>query len=299
MIKEFSNHISYLAAALLLILLTACNAENATDQKAEIAGLLAPREAVDALDQATADVRKASVSEIEYDIDLALARDSELFSGEVIIRFNLSNQGSDSDLSIDFGGGKVQNVLLNGTQETVSYNGFFISLPATGLQSGPNTATIRFTHPYSEDGTGLHRFVDPVDGLTYLYSYLWPYYANRLFPVFDQPNLKARFTLSVQAPDDWVVVSMANGLAEAPAGDGTTTWRFETTPLMSSYAFSLHAGPYTVWQADADGIPMRLMARQTLAEFVAVEEWFDISRRGLRYYGDYFDIPYPDRKSVV
>jgi aminopeptidase N len=62
---------------------------------------------------------------------------------------------------------------------------------------------------------------------------------------------------------------------------------------MATYAFSLHAGPYTVWEADADGIPMRLMARQSLAEFVAVEEWFDITRRGLSYYDDYFDIPYP------
>ena len=57
--------------------------------------------------------------------------------------------------------------------------------------------------------------------------------------------------------------------------------------------FSLHAGPYRIWKDDADGIPIRLMARQSLAQFVAVDEWFDVTRRGLAFYGRYFDIPYP------
>ena len=67
-----------------------------------------------------------------------------------------------------------------------NYNEYFIIVPATALQDGSNTIDIDYRHPYDEDGTGLHRFVDPEDGLTYLYTYLWPYYANRLFPSFDQ-----------------------------------------------------------------------------------------------------------------
>jgi aminopeptidase N len=276
-------------------MLAACQPRDPSGETAAPAGPVDTRPATAALDKETADARKARVSDVEYELTMELGKDGDQFSGEVTIRFQLADPVSVpmADLTVDFGGGSVQSLELNGRTENIRYNGYFLTLPAANLQGGANTARIRFAHPYSADGTGLHHFVDPVDGLTYLYSYLWPYYANHLFPAFDQPNLKARFKLNVKAPQDWVVVSTAGGKADPAASDGTATWRFETTPRLATYAFSLHAGPYTVWEADADGIPMRLMARQSLAEFVEVDEWFEVSRRGLQYYGDYFEIPYP------
>jgi len=287
-----------LTPLLLLGLFTACQSEEAGDQSATISASASARPPADALDKATADARRIRVSGVEYDLSVALDPNLPQFGGEVTIRFNLAESESRAtdDLTLDFGGGIVFDVRLNGSLTDSRYNGYFLTLPATGLRSGLNTMTVRYEHPYSEDGTGLHHFVDPVDDLTYLYTYLWPYYANRLFPSFDQPNLKARISLTVRAPGDWTVVSMAPGHPEALDGDGNRTWRFDTTPPMATYAFSLHAGPYQVWEADADGIPMRLLARRSLAGFVAVDEWFDVTRRGLRYYGDYFDIPYPFTK---
>ncbi|HET6565339.1 MAG TPA: M1 family aminopeptidase, partial [Xanthomonadales bacterium] len=251
------------------------------------------RPAIDSLDMATAQNRKARIGDVSYDIEITLDRDSEQFSGAVTIQFELSQSVAESDLTLDFGGGQVLGSVLNGNNVELPYNDFFITLPGTGLQPGNNELSIQFRQDYSENGAGLHRFVDPEDGLTYLYSYLWPYYANRVFPAFDQPNLKARFSLQVNAPEDWVVVSTTKGEAQPAAANGMTHWRFDTTPKIATYAFSLHAGPYTVWEADADGIPLRLMARQSLAEYVAVDEWFEVTRRGLQYYDDYFEIPYP------
>ena len=252
--------------------------------------VLPERPVVDALDRHTADARKARVSAVEYDLFVDLHGSKDHFGGKVTVTFELSDPAS--DLTLDFGGGTVQRLEVNGRSVGIDYNGHFLTLPPTALQRGANTATIEFEHPYDIDGTGLHRFVDPVDGLTYLYTYLWPYYANRLFPVFDQPNLKATISLSVLAPQDWTVVSTGTASTEA-AGNGATLWRFSTTPPMSTYVFSLHAGPYRIWQDDADGVPIRLMARQSLAPFVAVDEWFDVTRRGLAFYGRYFEIPYP------
>ena len=60
-------------------------------------------------------------------------------------------------------------------------------------------------------GEGLHRFVDPVDGAVYLYSQFETADAKRMFACFDQPDLKARYTLTVTAPADWKVVSNAIG----------------------------------------------------------------------------------------
>ena len=273
-----------------ILLLSACRSpdpvaiEPATTAPAPI------RAPIDSLDRDTANARYQRLSEIRYAIEVDLDEQAERFNGKVEIRFQLSD--ADTPLTVDFGGGEVLASELNDSSAELAYNGHFLTLPAQRLHLGENRLQIRYRHLYSQDGTGLHRFVDPLDGRVYLYSYLWPYYANRVFPAFDQPNLKARFSLVVTAPPSWTVVSMSAAGAPQKVGN-KQRWQFPSTPPIASYAFSLHAGPYRIWEADAEGIPLRLMARQSVAEHVTVEEWFETTRRGLRYYADYFQIPYP------
>jgi len=279
-------------ALLFSVLLAACQQESGVRVTDESHGA-STRPAVDALDRQTANERKSRIADLEYELFVDVQSSTEEFLGEVTIRFGLTD--ASSDLSIDFGGGTIQEVRVNGEAAVTHYNGYFITVPAATLQVGPNVIVVSYRHPYDEDGTGLHRFVDAEDGLTYLYTYLWPYYANRLFPAFDQPNLKANISLTVLAPQSWTVVSAGTGTPE-PADGGARLWRFATTPKISTYVFSLHAGPYMIWEDEAGDMPLRLMARRSLAEFVAVDEWFDVTKGGLEYYGRYFGIPYAFRK---
>ncbi len=283
--------------ALLIITLTALTlfacqqekpVENNDDDKSSHA-----RAAVDALDKNTADARKARVSNLEYDALIDIAASEEEIVGELSIQFDLSD--ASSDLTLDFTGGTLNSVLVNSESVSADYNGYYITLPAEQLQLGSNTVELTYRHPYGHDGTGLHRFVDPEDGLTYMHSYLWPYYANRLLPSFDQPSLKANFSLRVRAPESWSIVSMSPGTAEADSDD-TRLWTFGKTPKIATYMFSLHAGPYKIWTDDSGDVPLRLMARQSLAEYVAVDEWFELTQGGMTFYGEYFDIPYPFEK---
>jgi len=251
------------------------------------------RAAIDALERDTADARKARISNLGYELLIDLSASEEAFAGDVTLRFDLADAAT--GLTIDFTGGTVDTVLVNDAPVAAEYNGYFITVPADTLQPGPISIQVTYRHPYDRDGTGLHRFVDPEDGQTYLYTYLWPYYANRLLPSFDQPNLKANFSLRVLAPEDWTVVSTSPGSAESTA-DGSRSWTFAPTPKISTYVFSLHAGPYAVWHDDTGDVPLRLFARQSLAEYVAVDEWFEITQQGMRFYKRYFDIPYPFEK---
>ena len=248
------------------------------------------RQAEDALTFDQARARKARIGEIHYKLFFDLASNKEMFSGRANVRFDLSVV--DAPLTIDLSGAEVDRFVVNGIDISPDYNGFFITIPAMALIIGSNELQVEYRHRYDKDGTGLHRFTDPEDGLTYLYTYLWPYYANRLFPAFDQPNLKATFDLQVRVPESWVVVSTATG-AVSENSDGVSTWTFATTPRMSTYVFSLHAGPYRIWEDRAGEIPIRLFARQSLADYVAVDEWFEITRGGLEFYDRYFDISYP------
>jgi aminopeptidase N len=287
-----TRNCAFLVSMLLVCLLASCQQDNGS-QRTSDTPVAAVRKDTDALERATADRRKQRLSEVEYDLNIDLQGGVDVFAGEAGIRYKLT--GADTDLTLDFGGGTVRELRVNDTTVPVTYNGAFLTLPAHALREGSNSVFVAYEHRFGEDGTGLHRFVDPEDHRTYLYTYLWPYYANRVFPSFDQPNLKAKITLTVTAPDDWTVVSTSTG-EKHEADNGTSRWQFGTTPKISTYAFSLHAGPYRIWEDTAGGMPIRLMARQSLAEFVAVDEWLEITKRGLAYYGKYFDIPYPFHK---
>ena len=117
-----------------------------------------------------------------------------------------------------------------------------------------------------------------------------------MFPCFDQPDLKAIFDLTVRAPKEWIVVSTGAGRS-APVGDEVREWGFTTTPRMSTYIFSLHAGEYRVWEDQVESrTPLRLFAREALAANVDVDEWFETSRTGLAFYEEYFGIAYPFEK---
>lgn len=227
----------------------------------------------DALTFLQAKARKARIGEIHYQLFFDLASSPDLFKGRALVNFELSS--ADAALTIDFANAQLDRVLVNGHEVDTQYNGFFITIPADVLLVGSNKLEVEYQHPYSIDGTGLHHFTDPEDGLTYVYTYLWPYYANRLFPAFDQPNLKATFDLQVKAPEEWVVVSTAAGEISESNGS-VSTWTFATTAKMSTYVFSLHAGPYKIWEDKAGEIPIRLFARQSLARYVAVDEWLKL-----------------------
>ena len=64
---------------------------------------------------------------------------------------------------------------------------------------------VEYTSEYDKDGSGCISFTD-VDGKQYLYTQFEPYAANRVMPVFDQPDLKGKLTLSVACPEEWGTV---------------------------------------------------------------------------------------------
>jgi aminopeptidase N len=276
-----------------ILILSACSEQSETPANVAEGVDFPTRPALDQLSQSEAIARKARVSDISYVMDIDLVSLTDAYQGSVTANFSLSDNAN--PLEIDFTGGSIESVVVNGAEVDADYNGFFVTLPPSALTIGRNSVMIDYTHPYDQDGTGLHRFVDPQDNRTYLYTYLWPYYSNRLFPNFDQPNLKATYELTVRAAQDWQVVSSTSEESVVIDGD-TKIWRFPQSEKFSSYIFSLHAGPYQIWEDMAGEVPIRLMARQSLAEYVAVDEWMGYTKSGLAHYRDYFDIPYPFAK---
>src|SRR5688572_2657345 len=72
-----------------------------------------------------------------------------------------------------------------------------------GIVTGENVIKLDFTSPILTSGSAITRYVDKEDGSEYIYSLFVPSDASTAFPVFDQPDLKARFTLDMIVPSSW------------------------------------------------------------------------------------------------
>ncbi len=244
-----------------------------------------------------AKIRSEQLSDVKYklQVDISHADKSKDFTGEVAIDFNW--KASKQPLRVDFSKGEVKSITIDGRPARYTYDKEAIQLKPELFKAGPSKLTIVYKHPYSKDGSGLYRFTDPEDKRTYLYSQFEAFDANQMFPNFDQPDLKAKFTFKVLAPKDWTVVSTVLETTTEPGTDkhnkSSVLWTFPETLPISTYVFSLVAGPYKVWEDTKFRIPLRLMARQSLARYVKAEEWLAWTRFGFDYYEQKFATPYP------
>ena len=227
-----------------------------------------------------------------YRVALDLTTGDETFGCETTVRFS-AEPGSDT--FIDLIAPRVRAITLNGAaiDPSTAFDGARIAL--TGL-TADNELRIVADCSYMRTGEGLHRFVDPVDKAVYLYTQFEVIDARRMFPCFDQPDLKATFSFEVIAPDDWEVVSNSPTPSAEPVTAGTARWTFSTTPRMSTYITALIAGPYHVVRDEHRDIPMGVFCRRSLAEHLDADRILDVTKRGFDYFEALFDRPYPFEK---
>jgi aminopeptidase N len=246
------------------------------------------------LTRADAQARAALLQVADYTVALDLTDGGgkpggSTFTTDVTVRFSCREPGASS--WIDFVGAEVRSATLNGAALDVS--GYReddgIALPELAAE---NELRISALGRYMNTGEGLHRFVDPVDGHVYLYSQFETADCKRLFACFDQPDLKARYTLTVTAPEDWEVIS--NAVAE-PVENGVH--RFATTELLSTYLVALIAGPYASWHDtysdDGGDIPLGLYCRASLAQHMDAERLFRETKQGFGFFHKSFGVRYP------
>jgi aminopeptidase N len=189
-----------------------------------------------------------------------------------------------SDTFIEFIGPAVERAVLNGKELPASaFDGGRVALTDLGAE---NTLKVSGTASYMHDGTGLHRFEDPIDGRVYLHSQFASYDAHRAFACFDQPDLKATYTFEVKAPSDWVVVSNTPGKRDG------ASWRFPKTKPMSTYLAAIVAGHYHSVHEEHRGIPLGIYCRQSLMRYLDPDELFELTRQGLDYFEERFGYPY-------
>ncbi|QMU75503.1 aminopeptidase N [Streptacidiphilus sp. PB12-B1b] len=257
-------------------------------------------------DEARERARILSVDSYDVRLDLRSAvlpiadgQGAGRFDSRTVLRFRCSEPGADS--FADLLAPSVSRVVLNGVEldPAVVFDGARVALP--GLAES-NELVVEAACAYSRTGEGLHRFTDPVDGETYLYTQYEPADARRVFATFEQPDLKAPFSFTVVAPTHWTVFSNSPAGGDPVPVESGLSWSFAPTPRISSYITAVVAGPYHVARDHysrvlEDGrrleIPLGALCRASLASYFDSDEIFTVTKQGLDFFHEEFDYPYP------
>ncbi|MET9321317.1 aminopeptidase N [Streptomyces sp. NPDC003038] len=227
-----------------------------------------------------------------YAVSLDLTRGDETFHSFVVIRFTARTAG---DTFVELKPEHLNSALLDG--DPVPSSAFQDNrLHLAGLAEGLHELRIDTLMRYSRTGEGLHRFTDPADGETYVYSQMFMDDVQRVFPAFDQPDLKAVFEFTVTAPAHWTV--LANGIT-ARTGDrdanGAGIWQSAPTPVISTYLAAVAAGPWHSVRTEHAGLPFGIHCRQSLAPHLDADaqEILSVTTDCFDRYHEKFTEPYP------
>jgi aminopeptidase N len=246
-------------------------------------------------------VRAQRITDVRYQLRYTIVPKADAVQGWELLSFVWTPDESSQPEWLDFREGRISALAINGQSAPETIQNGHVELPAALLKPGKNLVRVDFTAPIAPAGKAITRFEDKDDGNEYIYTLFVPMDADMAFPCFDQPDLKAIFSLNLTVPDDWTVIS--NSVAYGPVEHtalhvgsteiGMQRFSFAETKPISTYLFAFAAGPFQKVH-DTPGLPGLYVRKSKLqkaeAEAAAVQQ---ITADGIKYLSDYFAQPFP------
>ncbi|HXZ82602.1 MAG TPA: M1 family metallopeptidase [Acidimicrobiales bacterium] len=170
--------------------------------------------------------------------------------------------------------------------------------PAAPLPPGHYTLGCRFAGALNDQLRGFYRsrFVDDAgQERTIATTQFEETDARKAFPCFDEPDLKAVFGVTLVAPPGMLAVSNGAETSVETLPTGARRVHFADTIPMSTYLVAFVVGPLvTTDPTDVDGIALRVVTVPGKAHLTSTA--VEVAAHALRYYREYFAIPYPGDK---
>lgn len=255
-----------------------------------------------------ASVCQVTSSHVAIDVTTATSAQETTFYVRCQMRLRITQRVE--GLWVDFVGQTVDSLRLDGQRIAVAWDGARIALPL--MELGEHVVEIQARGLYSNSGQGLHRFHDPVDGATYLYTHFEPSDARRAWPVMEQPDLKSRFSLEVTHPRGWTIMSNTRPVTGGPDTEGSTgadagdtgshpeVTSFAPSEPLPSYLTALAAGPWHrvtgQWSSRSRQnltFPLSWSCRASLADYLDAVELLDVTAGGLDLYDRAYSYGFP------
>lgn len=231
--------------------------------------------------------RKQQVSDIHYHLSFDIpAEKSEPIASLLLLELAITDLSHPLVLDFHEESSHLISLQVNGQHTTIDHRDQHLIIPKEVLAKGANSITIEFV----SGELSLNRNED------FLYTLLVPDRASTLFPCFDQPNLKANYSLTITAPKEWKVLAGASEIASEENGE-TTVHRFAKSDQMSTYLFSFVAGKFEEAKSTSD-FPQTMLYRETNPEKIeaSIPEVFTLHQKAKEFLEDYTAYPFPFQK---
>ncbi|EAS03838.2 peptidase M1 family protein (macronuclear) [Tetrahymena thermophila SB210] len=280
------------------------------------------------LKQKYAELRSQLVKNVSYNLHFIFFENQRTFDGLIKINFDFDlsknqtkiDENSQIDyILLDYAGKSISQIVINGKEIIMQqdmWHDNFIKINIDQLKMQQNVVEIIFQGNFHNDGLGIRQVTHPVknnyQNNTLIYTLFPTNNAHRVFPCFDQPDIKAKFSLLIDAPQTWTVISIQmenfQGYVDAYSKQSMDSkvvlsrWYFEQTPLISTYLFSFVMGDLSKVERDiqygqnkAQNIKLRLFSRAQVGQILEnqMEEISFIIQHGLTFFENFFQTPYP------
>lgn len=229
--------------------------------------------------------RKATVKDVSYRLEFTIPEGKEeAISGKASIEFSLTSKREPLVMDFRAGSEYLKSLTVNGISvEAVTTNGHLV-VDARHLVRKFNRVDIVFR----AGDMSLNRNDD------YLYTLFVPDRASTAFPCFDQPDIKARYNLTLDIPAAYRAMSNSRVTASDTTGERVVIRFAETKPL-STYLFAFAAGRFELVEQEIDGVKMEMLHRETRPGYIEknADEIFRLHYNSLKWLEEYTQIPYP------
>ncbi|MBL8531076.1 MAG: M1 family metallopeptidase [Hyphomonadaceae bacterium] len=231
---------------------------------------------------------------LRYEIAITPDADAGVFSGEARISIETATPLEAVTLnaldltiaraSID---GVAAAVRVDEAAQTITLT------PRRPIASGRHTLHFVYSGRIYDEAYGLFRVSYTADGRERraLATQFQPGDARRFAPMWDQPDRRAIFSLTVTGPSDQMPVSNMPALRTAPLSGNRTRTTFADTPSMPSYLLFLGLGDFERVSMEVDGVDLGVIVRRGQGERARYA--LQAGAESLRYFTEYFGIPYP------
>ena len=181
----------------------------------------------------------------------------------------------------------ITGMSLTGTDTTFAKGdgGTIVVTTDKPLETGTLIFTADFTNKFNRQAVGLYKMLTK-DGEPYLFTQFQAIDARRAFPVWDEPQFKIPFQLTVQVPEEYDAVSNSPA-TEQSLFEGLKTIQFARTKPLPSYLVALAVGKFDYTPINGMSVPGRviapkgqghltkLAAEHTPSVLAALEKYFD------------------------
>jgi len=272
--------------SLLVTILSGCTDPVPATPNSDIGLELTPELPVPGVALELMQQRAQSLQSVSYDVQFNLpAEVTEPVLGNVTVHFDLLDASEPLVLDFQAPRDHVFDVRLDGEAVAYAVPEDHIVILAAALSVGRHAVTVDFR---STDAA-LNRQAE------FMYALFVPDRASTAFPVFEQPNIKARFTLALGIPANWQALSNGEMLSRDTSDASQHILKFAETRPLSTYLFAFAAGDLLVETAERDGRQFTMYHRETDADKLARNRdiLFDLHATALNWLEDYTGIPYP------